>query len=116
MIFSEQYSKIPIAQTADPAGQKAVINAADCRRYGNLCFCYVDAYKTSGTLVSEEALFKLPWKPILNTYFAAVGRNTASGASGLIQAAIVAQTGIVCTVGEASAYNEVRCQIAYWSA
>lgn len=85
----------------------------NCKKVGKLCFCSVYAYKASGTITAEEALFSLPWVPTSAAYFTVVGRNTANGATEPITTYIETEYGTVRATSDHSGSNEVRCYFAY---
>ena len=91
----------------------ADITLNNCKKVGKLCFCSVYAYKASGTITAEEALFSLPWVPTSAAYFTVVGRNTATGATEPITTYIETEYGTVRATSAHSGSNEVRCYFAY---
>lgn len=91
----------------------ADITLNNCKKVGKLCFCSVYAYKASGTITAEEALFSLPWVPTSAAYFTVVGRNTATGATEPITTYIETEYGTIRATSAHSGSNEVRCYFAY---
>ena len=102
--------------TAQATKWAAEIAVNDCKKFGKICFCNVHAYKATGTLVSDETLFSLPWKPNVNAnnaFISAVGRNRSNGTTGAITIRIDPEYNTVITTENYSNYNEVRCYIVY---
>lgn len=104
-----------VTEQAKPWGAKVTIN--NCKKIGKIAFCEIWAYKESGTLIAQESLFSLPWKPeSSNMHVCAVGRNTSTGITIPIVADIDDQYGVVRVNQNQDLVNEIRFYLVYLTA
>lgn len=97
---------------AKPWSAKLTTN--NCKRIGKIAICEVWAFKESGTLIAQESLFSLPWKPeSTNMHICAVGRNTSNGITIPIVADIDDQYGAVRVNQNQDSVNEIRFYLVY---
>lgn len=92
----------------------AKVTTNNCKRIGKIAFCEIWALKESGTLIAQESLFSLPWKPeSTNMHICAVGRNTSTGVTTPIVVDIDDQYGVVRTNQNQDSVNEIRFYMVY---
>ena len=104
-----------ITGQAKPWEAKVTLN--NCKKIGKIAFCEIWAYKESGTLIAQESLFSLPWKPeSSNMHACAVGRVTSTGATVPIIADIDDQYGVVRVNQSQDLVNEIKFYLVYLTA
>lgn len=104
-----------ITGQAKPWNAKVTTN--NCKRIGKIAFCEIWAYKEYGTLIAQESLFSLPWKPeSSNMHVCAVGRVTNTGATVPVIVDIDEQYGVVRANQDQDSVNEIRFYLVYLTA
>lgn len=104
-----------VTEQAKPWEAKVTIN--NCKKIGKIAFCEIWAYKESGTLIAQESLFSLPWKPeSSNMHVCAVGRATNTGATVPVIVDIDEQYGVVRANQDQDSVNEIRFYLVYLTA
>ena len=101
-----------ITGQAKPWSAKVTTN--NCKRIGKIAICEVWAFKESGTLIAQESLFSLLWKPEgSNMHICAVGRVTSTGVTTPIVVDIDEQYGVVRANQNQDSANEIRFYLVY---